>query len=165
MPRLPPLPHFEKRGIFCCLSRVCNGYEIKNIDFFPRAVKSGNGSLRRATFNRLVRLSLKVAECPHANSETASKALELRKERLAFSTWIVPHKSLKQVESQEEVFAGTRYARVRRALSCTCKRNAPRWREAHFNKRSLETSDSRQLKVTITQVPICLCSILLSLNI
>ena len=44
----------------------------------------------------------KVAECCNANSETSSKALELRKELLAFSKWIVPHKTLKQVESEEE---------------------------------------------------------------
>ena len=44
----------------------------------------------------------KVAECPNANSETSGKALELRKELLAFSKWIVPHKKLKQVESEEE---------------------------------------------------------------
>jgi hypothetical protein len=44
----------------------------------------------------------KVAEGPNANSETGSKALELRKELLAFSKWIVPHKTLKQVESEEE---------------------------------------------------------------
>jgi hypothetical protein len=50
----------------------------------------------------LAGLCNKVAECPHANSETATKALELRKELLAFSKWIVPHKSLKQVESEEE---------------------------------------------------------------
>ncbi len=44
----------------------------------------------------------KVAESCNANSETSSKALELRKELLAFSKWIVPHKTLKQVESEEE---------------------------------------------------------------
>jgi hypothetical protein len=60
------------------------------------------GDLRRATFARLAGLCNKVAECPHANSETATKALELRKELLAFSKWIVPHKSLKRVESEEE---------------------------------------------------------------
>jgi hypothetical protein len=43
-----------------------------------------------------------LAECPNANSETSGKALELRKELLAFSKWIVPHKTLKQVESEEE---------------------------------------------------------------
>jgi hypothetical protein len=58
--------------------------------------------LRRATFARLAGLCNKVAECPNANSETSSKALELRKELLAFSKWIVPHKTLKQVESEEE---------------------------------------------------------------
>ena len=35
--------------------------------------------LRRATFARLAELCKKVAECPNANSETGSKALELRK--------------------------------------------------------------------------------------
>jgi hypothetical protein len=39
---------------------------------------------------------------PQRESETSSKALELRKELLAFSKWIVPHKTLKQVESEEE---------------------------------------------------------------
>ena len=58
--------------------------------------------LRRATFTRLGCLCNKVAECPHANSETATKGLELRKELLAFSKWVVPHKTLKQVESEEE---------------------------------------------------------------
>ena len=58
--------------------------------------------LRLATFARLAGLCSKVAECPTANSETATKALELRKELLAFSKWIVPHKTLKQVESEEE---------------------------------------------------------------
>ena len=58
--------------------------------------------LRRATFARLAGLCNKVAECPNANSETSSKALELRKELLAFSKWIVPHKTLKQVESEEK---------------------------------------------------------------
>jgi hypothetical protein len=58
--------------------------------------------LRRATFARLAGLCSKVAECPTANSETSSKALELRKELLAFSKWVVPHKALKQVESEEE---------------------------------------------------------------
>ena len=58
--------------------------------------------LRRATFARLAGLCSKVAECPTANSETSSKALELRKELLAFSKWVVPHKTLKQVESEEE---------------------------------------------------------------
>jgi hypothetical protein len=43
-----------------------------------------------------------LAECPNANSETSGKALELRKELLAFSKWIVPHKTLKQVESEEK---------------------------------------------------------------
>ena len=58
--------------------------------------------LRRATFARLAGLCNKVAECSNANSETSSKALELRKELLAFSKWIVPYKTLKQVESEEE---------------------------------------------------------------
>jgi hypothetical protein len=58
--------------------------------------------LRRSTFSRLAGLCNKVAECPHANSEAATKALELRKELLAFSKWIVPHKTLKQVQSEEE---------------------------------------------------------------
>jgi hypothetical protein len=58
--------------------------------------------LRRATFARLAGLCNKVAECPNANSETSGKALELRKELLAFSKWIVPHKTFKQVESEEE---------------------------------------------------------------
>jgi hypothetical protein len=58
--------------------------------------------LRRATFARLAGLCNKVAERSDANSETATKALELRKELLAFSKWIVPHKTLKQVESEEE---------------------------------------------------------------
>jgi hypothetical protein len=58
--------------------------------------------LRRATFARLAGLCNKVAERSDANSETATKALELRKELLAFSNWIVPHKTLKQVESEEE---------------------------------------------------------------
>jgi hypothetical protein len=58
--------------------------------------------LRRATFARLAGLCSKVAECPTANSETSSKAVELRKELLAFSKWVVPHKTLKQVESEEE---------------------------------------------------------------
>jgi hypothetical protein len=58
--------------------------------------------LRLATFARLAGLCNKVAECPHANSETTTKALQLRKELLAFSKWVVPHKTLKQVESEEE---------------------------------------------------------------
>jgi hypothetical protein len=58
--------------------------------------------LRRATFARLAGLCSKVAECPTANSETSSKAVELRKELLAFSKWVVPYKTLKQVESEEE---------------------------------------------------------------
>ena len=40
--------------------------------------------------------------CPDANSDTTNKALELRKELLAFSKWIGPGKTLKQVESEEE---------------------------------------------------------------
>jgi hypothetical protein len=58
--------------------------------------------LRRATFARLAGLCNKVADRSDSNSETATKALELRKELLAFSKWIVPHKTLKQVESEEE---------------------------------------------------------------
>jgi hypothetical protein len=58
--------------------------------------------LRQATFTRLAGLCNKVAECSNANSETATKALELRKELLAFSKWVVPHKTLKQVEAEEE---------------------------------------------------------------
>jgi hypothetical protein len=58
--------------------------------------------LRRATFARLGGLCTKVAECPNADPETSSKALELRKELLAFSKWIVPHKTVKQVASEEE---------------------------------------------------------------
>jgi hypothetical protein len=58
--------------------------------------------LRRSTFSRLAGVCSKVAECPNANPETSSKALELRKELLAFSKWIVPHKTLKQVESEEK---------------------------------------------------------------
>jgi hypothetical protein len=58
--------------------------------------------LRQATFTRLAGLCNKVAECSNTNSETAKKALELRKELLAFSKWVVPHKTLKQVESEEE---------------------------------------------------------------
>src|SRR4051812_44439240 len=58
--------------------------------------------LRRSTFTRLAGLCNKVAECSHANSETATKALELRQELLAFSKWVVPHKTLRQVESEEE---------------------------------------------------------------
>jgi hypothetical protein len=58
--------------------------------------------LRRATFARLAGLCNKVAESPNANSETTSKALELRKELLAFSKWVVPHKTLKQVQSEEK---------------------------------------------------------------
>jgi hypothetical protein len=58
--------------------------------------------LRRATFARLAGLCSKVAECHNANSENIGKALELRKVLLAFSIWIVPHKTLKQVESEEE---------------------------------------------------------------
>jgi len=38
----------------------------------------------------------------NTNSETAKRALELRKELLAFSKWVVPGKTLKQVESEEE---------------------------------------------------------------
>jgi len=63
---------------------------------------AAKGDLRRATFARLAGLCNKVAECCNANSETSSKALELRKELLAFSKWIVPHKTLKQVESEED---------------------------------------------------------------
>jgi hypothetical protein len=58
--------------------------------------------LRRATFTRLAGLCNKVAECRNTNSETAQKALELRKELLAFSKWVIPGKTLKQVESEEE---------------------------------------------------------------
>jgi hypothetical protein len=58
--------------------------------------------LRRATFARLAGLCNKVAECPNANSEASSKALELRKELLAFTRWVVPHKNLKQIQSEEE---------------------------------------------------------------
>jgi hypothetical protein len=58
--------------------------------------------LRRATFARLAGLCNKVAESPKANSETSSKALELRKELLAFTRWVVPHKKLKQIQSEEE---------------------------------------------------------------
>ena len=58
--------------------------------------------LRRATFSRLAGLCNKVAEYPDANSDTADKALELRKELLAFSKWVGPGKTLKQVESEEE---------------------------------------------------------------
>jgi hypothetical protein len=58
--------------------------------------------LRQATFTRLAGLCNKVAECSNTNSETAKKALELRKELLAFSKWVVPHKTLKQVEAEEE---------------------------------------------------------------
>jgi hypothetical protein len=58
--------------------------------------------LRRSTFSRLAGLCSKVAECPDANPETSSKALELRKELLAFSKWIVPHKTMKQVAAEEE---------------------------------------------------------------
>lgn len=58
--------------------------------------------LQRATFTRLAGLCNKVAECSNTNSETAKKALELRKELLAFSKWAGPHKTLKQVESEEE---------------------------------------------------------------
>jgi hypothetical protein len=58
--------------------------------------------LRRATFTRLAGLCNKVAECSNRDSDTAKKALELRKELLAFSKWVVPHKTLKQVESEEE---------------------------------------------------------------
>jgi hypothetical protein len=43
-----------------------------------------------------------VAECPNANPETSSKALELRKELLTFSKWIVPHKIMEQVAAEEE---------------------------------------------------------------
>ena len=63
---------------------------------------AAKGDLRRATFARLAGLCNKVAEYPNANSETSGKALELRKELLAFSKWIVPHKTFKQVESEEE---------------------------------------------------------------
>ena len=58
--------------------------------------------LRRATFTRLAGLCNKVAECPSADSDTANNALELRKELLAFSKWVGPSKTLKQVESEEE---------------------------------------------------------------
>jgi hypothetical protein len=58
--------------------------------------------LRSSTFSRLAGLCSKVAECANANPETSSKARELRKELLAFSKWIVPHKTLKQVESEEK---------------------------------------------------------------
>jgi hypothetical protein len=58
--------------------------------------------LRRANFTRLAGLCNKVAECSNIDSDTAKKALELRKELLAFSKWVVPHKTLKQVESEEE---------------------------------------------------------------
>ena len=58
--------------------------------------------LRRATFTRLAGLCNKVAECHSTNSETAKRALELCKELLAFSKWVVPGKTLKQVESEEE---------------------------------------------------------------
>jgi hypothetical protein len=58
--------------------------------------------LRRATFTRLAGLCNKVAERSNIDSDTAKKALELRKELLAFSKWVVPHKTLKQVESEEE---------------------------------------------------------------
>jgi hypothetical protein len=58
--------------------------------------------LRRATFTRLAGLCNKVAECRNTSSETAQKALELRKELLAFSKWVLPGKTLKQVESEEE---------------------------------------------------------------
>jgi len=66
---------------------------------FDMATKT---DLRRATFTRLAGLCNKVAECSNTSSETAKKALELRKELLAFSKWVVPHKTLKQVESEEE---------------------------------------------------------------
>jgi hypothetical protein len=66
---------------------------------FDMATKT---DLRLATFTRLAGLCNKVAECSRTNSETAQKALELRKELLAFSKWVVPHKTLKQVESEEE---------------------------------------------------------------
>ena len=59
--------------------------------------------LRRATFSRLAGLCNKVAECSNADPDTANKALELRKELLAFSKWIGPGKTRKQVESEEEV--------------------------------------------------------------
>jgi hypothetical protein len=55
--------------------------------------------LRRSMFTRLAGLCNKVAECPHANSETVTKALELRKELLAFSKWVVPHKTLRSSPS------------------------------------------------------------------
>jgi hypothetical protein len=58
--------------------------------------------LRRATFTRLAGLCNKVAERSNIDSDTAKKTLELRKELLAFSKWVVPHKTLKQVESEEE---------------------------------------------------------------
>ena len=58
--------------------------------------------LRRTTFATFAGLCNKVVECPNANSETSGEALELRKELLAFSKWIVPHKTLKQVESEED---------------------------------------------------------------
>ena len=58
--------------------------------------------LRRATFSRLAGLCNKVAECHSTSSETAKKARELSKELLAFSKWVGPGKTLKQVESAEE---------------------------------------------------------------
>jgi hypothetical protein len=58
--------------------------------------------LRRATFTRLAGLCNKVVECRNTNSETTQKALELRKELLAFSKWVIPGKTLKQIESEEE---------------------------------------------------------------
>jgi hypothetical protein len=70
-----------------------------------RELESGMATkqdLRRATFTRLAGLCNKVAECPGADSETANKARELRKDLLAFSRWIGPGKTLKQVESEEE---------------------------------------------------------------
>jgi len=57
--------------------------------------------LRRATFSRFAGLCNKVAECPDANSETAKKALELRTELLAFSRWLAPGKTAKQIETEE----------------------------------------------------------------
>jgi hypothetical protein len=58
--------------------------------------------LRRATFTRLAGLCNEVAECHNGKFRDSQKALELRKELLAFSKWVVPGKTLKQVESEEE---------------------------------------------------------------
>ena len=58
--------------------------------------------LRRATFTRLAGLCNKIAESPAADSDTVNGALELRKELLAFSRWVGPQKTPKQVESEEE---------------------------------------------------------------